>query len=109
MDEAQTSGLARYTIHLPSHDAKGNSLGHILPSVRRLLTQAGFNGRHIHREVEAEWGDDAPVAHVTVTIDAGDLPEVEEAIKNVASSAKEMGDLEGVYVTKMPISNSWVV
>ena len=103
----QKSNLARYTIHIPAHDNDLKEINHLVPALKVLLTQKGIQGRHLHKNIEADWGDKTHRVHF-LTIDATDNTDTEQIIKEIAQIAKEIGKLDGIYITKQYIDH-WVL
>lgn len=96
--------VARYTIHLPAHGKEGRQLNHILPAMRKSLNQAGLNGRTLIKNAESDWADESHTVHLLI-IDATDSSDIEQKIKDIAKLAKDIGELEGVYISKHPITH----
>ena len=99
--------VARYTFHIPAHDNDGNQIHHLIPVLRRTFDQAGLKGRTILRDVEADNGDNTHRMHI-ISIDTDNTPEMEQQIKTIAEGAKQVGNLEGLYITRQ-LLDGWVL
>lgn len=102
------NNYARFTIHIPAHDKDGKMLHHLIPAVRQLLNQGQLHGRMIIKDVEADWEDSSHKTHLLI-IDGLNSGEVTSQIKDIATAVKEMGELEGVYVTVQPLIDAFII
>ena len=100
--------IARFTIHVPDKNMKGEDIPHVLAFVRQLLSSSGLHGRTVIKS-EGDWqGGKTPVGYDTqrtslVIIDAPDTPETFNIIQNAAHGIKELADYENIYITKHPL------